>query len=108
MAISRENLQKLLPLLRPYMEDKKERKGYLFRALTDAPVLNRLDWDMPVDVFITDMVNKLADFGEITPGKPALYILLVEVRKDVGVNIKIQFDELIAEFVQIQTPSHLL
>jgi hypothetical protein len=90
------------------MEDKKERKGYLFRALTDAPVLNRLDWDMPVDAFITDMVNKLADFGEITPGKPALYILLVEVRKEVGVNIKIHFDELMAEFQQIQTPSHLL
>ena len=108
MAISNDILQKLLLLLRPYMEDKKERKGYLFRALTDAPVLNRLDWDMPVDAFITDMVNKLADFGEITPGKPALYILLVEVRKYVGVNIKIHFDELMAEFQQIQTPSHLL
>jgi hypothetical protein len=108
MAISSDILQKLLRLLRPYMEDKKERKGYLFRALTDAPVLNRLDWDMPVDAFITDMVNKLADFGEITRGKPALYILLVEVRKEVGVDIKIHFDELIAEFVQIQTPSHLL
>ena len=108
MAISRELLQKLLHLLRPYMEDKKERKGYLFRALGDAPVLNRLNWDMPVDAFLTDMVSKLADFGEITPGKPALYILLVEVRKEVGVDIKIHFDELMAEFVQIQTPSHLL
>jgi hypothetical protein len=108
MARSSDIIQKLLPLLRPYMEDKKERKGYLFRALGDARVLNRLDWDMPVDAFITDMVKKLEDFSEITPGKPALSILLAEVRKDVGVNIKIQFDELIAEFVQIQTPSHLL
>jgi hypothetical protein len=90
------------------MEDKKERKGYLLKALGDAPVLNRLDWDMPVDAFITDMVKKLADFGEITPGKPALYILLVEVSKDVGVNIQIQFDELIAEFVPIQTRPDLL
>jgi len=108
MAISRDILQKLLHLLRPYMEDKKERKRYLLKALGDAPVLNRLDWDLPVDAFITDMANKLADFGEITPGKPALYILLAEVRKEVGVDIKIHFDELMAEFQQIQTPSHLL
>ncbi|MCT7953140.1 XRE family transcriptional regulator [Ancylothrix sp. C2] len=114
MAISNDIIQKLLPLLRPHMEDKKERRGYLNRALLNAAVLNRLDWDMPVDNFITDMVKKLHDFGEITSGKPALCALLIEIRQYVGVDKQGRIDELIvevqtqAEFLPIQTPPHLL
>ncbi|RAM48150.1 MAG: XRE family transcriptional regulator [Hapalosiphonaceae cyanobacterium JJU2] len=108
MAISSDIIHKLLPLLRPLMEDKKERRGYLNRALVNASVLNRLDWDMPVDIFITDMVKKLHDFGEITFGQPALCALLTEIRKDVGVDIQIDIDKIITEFTGVKTPPHLL
>lgn len=115
MAISSQIIQKLLPLLRPFMEDEKERQGYLIRALgTDAPVLHRLVWNTPVDVFITVTVKELVAFGEITPGKPALCALLAEIRKDVGVDIQVRLDELTVEvltqpeFLPIQTPPHLL
>jgi len=114
MAISSDIIHKLLPLLRPLMEDKKERRGYLDRALLNAAVLNRLDWDMPVETFITDMVKKLHDFGEITSGKPALCALLVEIRQYVGVDKQVGIDELLVEvqtsgeFLPIQMPPHLL
>lgn len=114
MAINSDIIQKLLPLLRPLMEDKKERRGYLARALLDAAVLNRLDWDMPADSFITDMVKKLHDFGEITPGKPALCALLIEIRQYVGVDKQVHIDGLIVEVqtqgkcLPTQTPPHLL
>jgi inactive STAND/Effector-associated domain 8 len=108
MPVSNSIINKLLPLLRPLMEDKKERQAYLNRALVNVPVLNRLDWDMPVDIFITDMVKKLHDFGKITSGKPALCALLTEIRKDVGVDIQINIDTIITEFQGVQTPPHLL
>jgi hypothetical protein len=115
MAISGDIIQKLLPLLRPLMEEENQRRGYLMRALgMDAPVLRRLVWNTPVDVFITGMVKELVVFGEVTPGKPTLCALLVEIRKDVGVDIRVRIDELIVEvqtpgdFLPIQTPPHLL
>ncbi|MEM7578318.1 MAG: XRE family transcriptional regulator [Cyanobacteria bacterium P01_A01_bin.80] len=108
MAITSDIIHKLLPLLRPLMADKKERRGYLNRALVNAPVLNRLDWDMPVDIFITDMLKKLNDFGEITSGQPALCALLTEIREEVGVDIQINIDKIITEFTGKRTPPNLL
>ncbi|MBU7587340.1 MAG: XRE family transcriptional regulator [Nostoc sp. TH1S01] len=108
MAISSDIIHKLLPLLRPLLEDKKERRGYLNRALINAPVLNRLDWDMPVDIFITDMVKKLHEFGEISLGQPAICALLAEIRQDVGVDIQVNIDKIITEFRGFQTPPDLL
>lgn len=115
MAISSDIIQKLLPLLRPLMQEENQRQGYLMRALgMDAPVLRRLIWNTPVDVFITGMVKELLVFGEVTPGQPALCALLVEIREYVGVNIQPRIDELIVEvqtqeeFLPIQTPPRLL
>lgn len=96
MAISNDSIQKLLPLLRPYLRDENERRAYLIRALgMDTPVLNRLVLNTPVDVFITSMVKELVDFGRIAPGKPALCSLLEVIREDVGVDIKARIDELL-------------
>jgi len=98
MAISNNLIQKLLLLLRPYMKDDMERSAYLIRALgTDAPVLYRLDWDTPVNVFIPNMVKELVDFGKIAPGKPALCALLEVICEDVGVDIKARIDELLRQ-----------
>jgi len=98
MAISRDILQKLLHLLRPYLRDENERRTYLMRALgMDTPVLNRLVLNTPVDVFITSMVKELLDFGQIAPGKPALCALLEVIREDVGVDIQARIDELLRQ-----------
>ncbi|MEQ8467418.1 WD40 domain-containing protein [Coleofasciculus sp. E1-EBD-02] len=107
MAISSDIIQKLLPLLRPYLRDKNERRAYLIRALgTNTPVLNRLVWDVSVDVFITDMVEKLGEFGEIHPGQPALCALLNVIREEVNGNRKLDIDELLLQVNQeLKTPT---
>jgi len=98
MAISGEIIQKLLPLLRPYLRDENERRAYLIRALgMDTPVLNRLVLNTPVDVFITSMVKELVDFGRIAPGKPALCSLLEVIREDVGVDVKDSINQLLQQ-----------
>jgi hypothetical protein len=63
----------------------------------DTPVLNRLVWSTSVDVFITNMVNELVAFGEITPGKPALCALLEVIREDVGVDTQDSIDKLLQQ-----------
>jgi len=98
MLISNNSIQKLLPLLRPYLRDENERRAYLNRALgSNTPVLNRLVLNTPVDVFITCMVKELVDFGEIAPGKPALCALLEVIREDRGVDNKARIDELLRQ-----------
>lgn len=98
MTISSDSIQKLLVLLRPYLQNENERRAYLFRALgMNAPVLNRLVWNVPVDVFITNMVNELIAFGGIAPGQPALCALLEVIREDVGVDVKDSIDQLLQQ-----------
>lgn len=97
MAISGEIIQKLLLLLRPHLQDEKERKGYLIRALgTKADALN-LNWSQPVNTFVPEMVKELETFGEVTPGQPALCTLLEVIRADVGVDTQDKIDKLIQQ-----------
>lgn len=100
MAISGEIIQKLLLLLRPHLQDEKERKGYLIRALgTKADALN-LIWSQPVNTFVPEMIKELEAFGEITPGKPALSALLEVIREDVGVDIEARINELLRQLTE--------
>src|SRR4028119_2401176 len=97
MAISGDIIQKLLRLLRPHLQDEKERKGYLIRALgTNTDALN-LIWNQPVNIFVPNMVQELVAFGEITPGQPALCALLEVIREDVGVDVRLDIDELLLQ-----------
>lgn len=97
MAISGDIIQKLLRLLRPHLQDEKERKGYLIRALgTNTDALN-LIWNEPVNIFVPHMVQELVAFGEATPGKPALCALLEVIREDVGVDTQDIIDKLLQQ-----------
>ncbi|RAM48151.1 MAG: hypothetical protein C6Y22_29420 [Hapalosiphonaceae cyanobacterium JJU2] len=96
MAINSELMQKLLPLLRPLMENESQRRGYLIRALgTNNLVQHRLVFNTPTNDFIPSLVNELVAFGNISPGKPALCALLEMIREDVGEDVKLRIDELL-------------
>ena len=97
MAISGDIIQKLLRLLRPHLQDEKERKGYLIRALgTNTDALN-LIWNEPVNIFVPHMVQELVAFGEATPGNHALCALLEVIREDVGVDTQDIIDKLLPQ-----------
>lgn len=97
MAISSDIIQKLLHLLRPFMQSESQRKGYLMRSLgMNTPVLNRLVFNQPVDDFITDMLRELVALSETTAAKPAC-ALLEAIREDVGEDVKVSIDELLQQ-----------
>lgn len=47
MAISNDSLEKLLPLLRPYLRDENERRAYLIVTIKVIPVVESTDWRFP-------------------------------------------------------------
>ncbi|NER46186.1 MAG: WD40 repeat domain-containing protein [Symploca sp. SIO1A3] len=110
-SISGETIQKLLHLLRPYLQDEGERKAFLFRALGFETVerLN-LVWKQPTNTFIPELLKELVNFGEIVSGQPALCALLKVIREDVGVDVQSEIDKLIFQIKQeLNTlePNHL-
>jgi WD40 repeat protein/response regulator RpfG family c-di-GMP phosphodiesterase len=98
MEISRELINKLLDLLRPFLQDEGERKAYLFRAFgTDTSNRLNLTWKQPTNTFIPELVKELLDFGEISLGQPALCAFLEVIREDVGDDVKVRIDELLEQ-----------
>jgi predicted NACHT family NTPase len=88
-------INELVVLLKQFMEDERNRRPFLVLALgNDAPVLQRITWSGAVAAFIPDMVCKLADYGEIAPGRQALWALLEYVRSQAGVDVQQRIDKL--------------
>lgn len=88
-------LNELVNLLRPFLEDERSRRPFLVSALgNDAPVLQHINWTGAAASFIPDMVCKLADYGEVAPGKQALWVLLEYVRSQVGIDVRQRIDKL--------------
>src|SRR4028119_2081988 len=82
-------------LLKQFMEDERSRRPFLVLALgNDAPVLQGITWSGAVAAFIPDMVCKLANYGEIAPGRQALWALLEYVRSQAGVDVQQRIDKL--------------
>jgi len=105
MVISSKTVHKLLLLLRPHLQDEKERKGYLIRALGIRTDVLNLVWNQPINIFIPNMVQELVRVGEIEPGKPSLCALLEVIREDVGVNVQSEIDELLLQVnKELKTP----
>ncbi|WP_460208138.1 hypothetical protein [Scytonema sp. NUACC21] len=53
-----------------------------------SPVLQHISRDGAVASFILDIVCKLANYGQVAPGKQALWTLLEYVRSQVCVNVQ--------------------
>lgn len=94
MEISSELITKLLDLLRPFLEDEGERKTYLLLALGTARDRLNLTWKQPTNTFIAELLKELLDFGEISPGQPALCAFLEVISEYVGEDVKVDLDEL--------------
>lgn len=95
MKLDRNIINELAELLKPLMEDERSRRSTLISALgNNAPVLQHMTWSGSVRTFIPEMVCQLADYGEIEPGKQALWALLEYVRSQVGINVQQRIDNL--------------
>ncbi|MGB7990722.1 MAG: SUMF1/EgtB/PvdO family nonheme iron enzyme [Candidatus Methylophosphatis roskildensis] len=87
--------QELLALLSPLLDREGERRALLALAFgTDWLALRRIEWAGAVEPFVLRMVAELARFGEIEPGKQALWKLLEAVRERVGTDLQARIDGL--------------
>lgn len=104
MKLDSNTINELVELLRPFMEDEGSRRPFLVLALgNNSPVLQRINWSGSVATFIPDMVCKLADYGEVAPGRQALWVLLEYVRSQVGVDVQQRMDKL-RPLIDLQAP----
>lgn len=87
-------LAELIDLLAPAMQTERERTARLVVALGDCPLIDEIDYSGAVHEFVPLLVRKLADFGEVEPGKQALWALLESVRGKVGVDKPRRIDAL--------------
>ncbi len=95
MKLDSNTIRELVEVLRRDMEDERNRRSILFLALgNDVPVLQQITWSGSVATFIPDMVCKLADYGEVAPGRQALWALLEYVRSQAGVDVAQRIDKL--------------
>lgn len=93
MQISRETFNKIVELLIPHMEPSKRRA--LIASAFHGYNLQQLiyDWNASSRDFSLKLVELLLDFGEVEPKKPAIVVLLDEVRAQVGVDKQAAIDE---------------
>jgi hypothetical protein len=95
VKLDSNTIRELVEVLRRDMEDERNRRSILFLALGNhVPVLQQITWSGSVAIFIPDMVCKLADYGEVAPGRQALWALLEYVRSEAGVDVQQRIDKL--------------
>ena len=87
--------REVVNLLVPLLGSEEERRALLSLALgLHCPVLAQLDFKGATEIFILRLIEKLEAFGEIEPGKPALWALLETVQERVGVDRQMRIDAL--------------
>ena len=86
--------QEIVNLLAPFMQGASERHAMLTLALGHSPILHRLDFSGAVEPFVLNMISALAAYGEVEPGKQALWALLEVVRDRVGLDRQVRIDAL--------------
>lgn len=91
--------------LLPEMDDPASRKALIESALFGSPLLAQIQWDGAAHPFTIRLVKQLHQYGEIEVGRPALVILLEEVKTGVGENRQRPLDILIQALLpSLQTP----
>lgn len=92
--LERATYDELIDLLTPFLTTEPERRALVGTALFGVPVLDNLNYTCPTRIFIVELINKLEAYSEIEPGKQALWALLEEVRRKVGVDKQRRIDAL--------------
>jgi hypothetical protein len=87
--------QEIVDLLVPLMKSEGERQALLALALGhDSPILRRLDLTGAVEPFLLNLIGVLLEYGEVEPGRQALWVLLEVVRARVGLDRQARIDRL--------------
>lgn len=101
MKLDRQSIASLGQLLKPLMESEQERKAILFNAFgSSSPILSQVNFGGSTDTFISLLLRRLADYGEVEPNQEAICVLLETVRGQVGIQDQRRIDSFLS---QVQT-----
>ncbi len=89
-----ETFGKIVKLLVPMMAEES-RRAVLQEAFFNHDILDQLSYTGSARDFVVRLVNNLIDYGEIEPGKPALFALLTKAKERVGEGGQQQIDALL-------------
>lgn len=87
-------LTELQRLIAPLTWRYEDRYPLLAAAVGNSPVYDRIDFSGANNTFTIHVLTTLAEFGEVAPGKQALWALFEVIREQVGINHKQRIDEL--------------
>ena len=95
--LNRELFNRIVELTTPYM-DTKSREAYVYSAIFDSRVINRIDWDGSNSVFTIRLIRKLWDYEDFD----GITALLTTIKRDVGFDKKTEFDDVLLTIRVIQ------
>ena len=87
----------IVAVLIPYMSDVNSRKALVTSALFDSKVLHQINFEGDATSFTAALVKKLLDFGDLNANEPAIVVLLLHVKEQVGHDKQTEIDTLIAQ-----------
>jgi tetratricopeptide (TPR) repeat protein len=91
-----KTLRELFAVLSPHCQSPAHRRALFVMAIGEHPVLDSLDYEEEVSVFLPNAITRLHAAGELEPGKTAVVLILSLVRERVGADVQASIDELVA------------
>jgi hypothetical protein len=90
-----DSFRRIVNLLVPLMNSANERRAVVSAALYGCSVVPQIEWEGAAQVFTTNLVHKLLDYGDCSPGNPALVLLLEGAKARVGTDKAKEFEAII-------------
>ena len=88
-------IPQLIGVLAPLLATETDRRALLIEAFgVDSPLLMNVDFEGATQPFILNLLAALHAYGEVEPGKSALWVLLNTVKNHVGIDIAERIDAL--------------
>jgi len=85
MTLDARSQQQIIELLSPLMVSEQDRRSLLILAFVNHPLVQQIDFSGDVASFVPALVDRLAQFGKLDDGRPALWVLLEVAREQIGI-----------------------
>ena len=66
-------------------------------------LLHDIEWEGAPSAFTANLVRKLHDYGDLEPGRPALVVVMEEVRPQVGLDVQAAIDRWVADYLTLRS-----
>ena len=105
MMSDKKTFDETIALLLPHMSEVGSRRALVESGLYGCRVLGSIDWSGAPQVFTVSLVRTLLTFGECETGRPAIVMLLEELKGQVGFNLHFRIEVVIKNYLSKSTDS---